>query len=63
MPLAEIQDRDRTSLINEALDYYYLELQQYYVELIQNGIREADSGQLVEHSDVRKMVEKLKHRK
>jgi predicted transcriptional regulator len=60
--LASVQDRDRSYLLNQAVDNY-LELQQYHIELIENGIRQADAGELVDHSDVEKMVAKLRRRK
>jgi predicted transcriptional regulator len=41
----------------------YLELHQYHIELIEKGIRQADAGELIDHSDVEKMVAKLRRRK
>jgi predicted transcriptional regulator len=60
--LASIQDRDRSYLLNQAVDNY-LDLQQYHLELIENGIREADAGDLVDHADVKKMISKLRQKK
>ena len=60
--LASVQDRDRTYVINEALDNY-LDLQRYHIRLIEEGIREADAGEVVDHSEVEKMVSKLLRRK
>jgi predicted transcriptional regulator len=60
--LASLQDRDRSYLLNQAVDNY-LELQQYHMALIEQGIREADAGDLVDHSEVEKMVAKLRRRK
>ncbi len=60
--LASVQDRDRTYVINEALDNY-LDLQRYHMRLIEEGIREADAGEVVDHSEVEKMVSKLLRRK
>ena len=60
--LASVQDRDRSYLLNEAVDNY-LDLQQYHITLIEQGIRQADAGELVDHSDVEKMVAKLRRRK
>jgi predicted transcriptional regulator len=56
--LASAQDRDRSYLLNEAIDNY-LDLQQYHLQLIREGIRQADAGELVDHTDVEKMVSKL----
>ena len=60
--LASVQDRDRSYLLNQAVDNY-LDLQQYHIELIEKGIRQADAGELVDHSEVEKMVAKLRRRK
>jgi predicted transcriptional regulator len=60
--LASLQDRDRSYLLNQAIDNY-LELQQYHIELIEKGIRQADAGELVEHNEVEKMVAKLRRKK
>jgi len=60
--LASVYDRDRSYLLNEAVDNY-LDLQQYHIELIEQGIRQADEGALVDHSDVEKMVAKLRRKK
>jgi predicted transcriptional regulator len=60
--LAAVQDRDRSYLLNQAVDNY-LDLQQYHIELIEKGIRQADAGELVDHSEVEKIVAKLRHKK
>src|ERR1035438_9750624 len=60
--LASAQDRDRSYLLNQAIDNY-LDLQQYHVELIEKGIRQADAGELVDHRDVEKIVAKLRRKK
>ena len=60
--LAAGQDRDRSYLLNQAIDNY-LDLQQYHVELIEKGIRQADAGELVDHRDVEKIVAKLRRKK
>lgn len=60
--LASVQDRDRSYLLNQAVDNY-LDLQQYHLELIENGIREADAGDLIDHSEVKKMISKLRQKK
>lgn len=60
--LASVQDRDRSYLLNQAVDNY-LDLQQYHIELIEKGIRQADAGEMVDHSEVEKMVTKLRRRK
>jgi predicted transcriptional regulator len=60
--LASMQDRDRTYLLNEAIDHY-LDLHRYHVGLIQEGIRQADRGQIIDHSEVEKMVAKLRRKR
>ena len=60
--LASVYDRDRSYLLNEAVDNY-LDLQQYHIKLIEEGVRQADAGELVDHSDVEKIVAKLRHKK
>ncbi|MGB8885223.1 MAG: hypothetical protein WCC87_00785 [Candidatus Korobacteraceae bacterium] len=60
--LASLQDRDRSYLLNQAVDNY-LELQQYHIALIEEGIRQANAGDLVDHSEVEKMVAKLRRQK
>lgn len=60
--LASMQDRDRSYLLNQAVDNY-LDLQQYQIDLIKKGIQQADAGQLVDHRDVQKIVAKLCRKK
>ena len=60
--LAEAQDRDRSYLLNEAIDYY-LDLQQYHIQSIREGIRDADAGNLVPHEEVIEEVKKLRRKK
>ena len=60
--LAEVQDRNRSYLLNEAVENY-LELQQYHIESIKEGMRDADAGRLIDDSDLEKAVNKLRRRK
>jgi predicted transcriptional regulator len=60
--LASLQDRDRSYLLNQAVDNY-LDLQQYHIEMIEKGIRQADAGDLVDQREVEKMVAKLRRKK
>jgi RHH-type rel operon transcriptional repressor/antitoxin RelB len=46
--VAEIQQRDRSFVINEAVTQY-LSLHEYHRELIEEGIREADAGEMIDH--------------
>ena len=49
--LAALQQRDRSFVLNEAVDQY-LSLNEYHVALIKEGIRQADAGELVPHEEV-----------
>ncbi len=55
--LAESLDRDRTWLLNEAVEAY-LDVQEWQVRHIRESIRQADGGQFVGHDQVRKMAGK-----
>ena len=52
---AALQQRDRSFILNEAVDQY-LSLQEYHLALIAEGIRAADAGDVIPHSEVVKMV-------
>jgi len=56
--LASEMDRDRSYLLNEAVEYY-LELNRYQLGLIEKGIAAAKAGDFLEHSKVRKMIGKM----
>jgi predicted transcriptional regulator len=49
--LASSQQRDRSFLINEALDNY-LDVQRWQIEHIRKGMAEADSGEFVSPEDM-----------
>jgi len=44
-------ERDRSYLLNEAITRY-LEARDFQVARIEEGIRQADAGQLIEHTEV-----------
>lgn len=50
--LAKAQTRDRTFLLNEAVDAY-LDVQRWQVEHIKEGLRQADVGMGADHEEVR----------
>jgi predicted transcriptional regulator len=50
--LAKAQSRDRTFLLNEAVDAY-LEVQRWQIEHIKESLRQADAGMGVNHDEVR----------
>jgi predicted transcriptional regulator len=61
--LAKSLDRDRSYLLTEAVDSY-LELHQWQIEQIHEGIREADAGKLIDHDVVvKRMREKMQKRR
>jgi len=55
--LAQALDRDRSHLLNEAVDAY-LEAQRWQVEQIQKSLRQADEGRLVPHAKVKQLARK-----
>ena len=59
--LAQALDRDRSYLLNEAVESY-LEVQQWQIEQIKAGIRQADRGKLLDHSEVKRMAARWRRR-
>jgi predicted transcriptional regulator len=51
--VAEVQQRDRSFVINEAVTQY-LSLHEYHRALIEEGIREADAGEMIDHEELMK---------
>jgi predicted transcriptional regulator len=60
--LAKALDRDRTYLLNEAIEAY-LDVQQWQLEHIQAGIRQAEAGKLIDHAQVKKLAGKWRARR
>lgn len=60
--LAALQDRDRTYLLNEALDHY-LELNKYHLDQIQEGLKQANAGKLIDHADLKRRAMKWRKKK
>ena len=60
--LAKALDRDRTYLLNEAVEAY-LDVQQWQLEHIRAGIRQADAGKLIEHAQIKKLAGKWRARR
>jgi predicted transcriptional regulator len=50
-------ERDRSYLLNEAITRY-LEARDFQVARIEEGIRQADAGQLLDHKDVMSRLRK-----
>jgi predicted transcriptional regulator len=57
--LAETMDRDRTYLLNEAVEHY-LSLNAYHIKLIEKGLRAAAAGDFVPDAEVKKLMAKLR---
>ena len=49
--LAQAQDRDRTYVLNEAIDAY-LDVHQWQIEHVNEGIRQADAGEFATDAEV-----------
>jgi predicted transcriptional regulator len=60
--LADSLDRDRTYLLNEAIQSY-LDLQQWQLDEIRAGLADADAGRVVDHKKIRAMATKWRRRK
>lgn len=55
-------ERDRSYLVNEAISRY-LEARDFQVERINQGIRQADAGHLIEHEEAMARLRKRRSRK
>ena len=60
--IAKAMDRDRSHVIREALDAF-IELQNWHAGHISEGVRQADAGQVVDHSEVKDWVESWSKKK
>jgi RHH-type rel operon transcriptional repressor/antitoxin RelB len=49
--IARAHDRDRTYVLNEAIDAY-LDVQKWQIEHIKEGIRQADAGEFATDAEV-----------
>lgn len=54
--LAELQDRDRSYIINQALDAY-LEVMDWQLEHIKEGLRQAEAGEFAAEDEVQTAFE------
>jgi predicted transcriptional regulator len=57
--LAESMDRDRTYLLNEAVERY-LELNEYHIKLIRKGLRAAEAGDFVSDAEMKKLIARMR---
>ena len=60
--LAETMDRDRTYLLNEAVEHY-LELNEYHIKLIKKGLRAAERGDFVPDAEMKKLIARMRRAK
>lgn len=60
--LAETLDRDRTYLLNEAVERY-LELNEYHIRLIEKGLRAAQAGEFVPDTEMKKLAARMRRGK
>ncbi len=60
--LAETMDRDRTYLLNEAVERY-LELNEYHIKLIEKGLRAAERGDFVPDAEMKKLIARMRRAK
>jgi len=56
--LAEALDRDRSYIINQAVDAY-LETQRWQIAHIKQGVKEADEGKFVSDRQMKTLVKRL----
>jgi predicted transcriptional regulator len=59
--IAEVLDRDRSHVVNEALAAY-VETHRWQMEHIRQGLREADAGRFVAEGTVRKTLARLRRK-
>jgi predicted transcriptional regulator len=60
--LAETMERDRTYLLNEAVERY-LELNEYHIKLIEKGLRAAKAGDFVPEAEMKRLIARMKRAK
>ena len=56
--LAETMDRDRSYLLNEAVQHY-LDLNEYHIKLIEKGLRAAEKGDFVPDAEMKKLLAQM----
>jgi len=59
--IAAALDRDRSHVVNEALDAY-VETHRWQIEHIRQGLREADAGKFAREKDVKKTIARLRRK-
>jgi predicted transcriptional regulator len=59
--VAKSLDRDRTYVLNEAVRNY-LEVQQWQIEHIKAGLRQAERGELIDNGEVKRISKTWRRR-
>ena len=59
--MAAALDRDRSYVINQALNAY-IEVHQLQIKHIRQGLREADTGKFASERDVKKVLSRLRRK-
>src|SRR5580658_308379 len=54
--IAKAMDRDRSYLLNEAVENYLSE-QQRFAAMVEEGLEASRKGQLIDHEDVGRMID------
>src|SRR5579859_7865781 len=60
--LAESMDRDRSHVLNEAVENY-LRLNEHHLKLIQKGLRAAERGDFVPDAEMKKLISRMRRAK
>jgi predicted transcriptional regulator len=60
--LAESMDRDRSHVLNEAVENY-LRLNEHHIKLIKKGLRAAEKGDFVPHAEMKKLIARMRRAK
>jgi RHH-type transcriptional regulator, rel operon repressor / antitoxin RelB len=60
--IAEALDRDRTYVVNEALESY-IDVHRWQIDHIRQGLREADAGRFVPEAEVKRAIGRLLEKK
>ena len=60
--LAESLDRDRSHVLNEAVENY-LRLNEHHIRLIKKGLRAAEQEDFVPHAEMEKLIARMRRAK
>jgi len=60
--LAEGMERDRSHLLNEAVENY-LRLNEHHIRLIKKGLQAAERGDFVPDADMKKLIARMRRAK